>query len=60
MATWVHKDGESILVNALEVEPHLLAGWTIEKNPKPAPKPKAPAKAAPKVAAKIPTLNNEA
>ena len=61
MATWVHKDGESILVGALEVEPHLLAGWSIEKNAKPAPvpKPKAPTKAAQKVAAKIPTLKNE-
>jgi hypothetical protein len=58
MATWVHKDGVSILVHALEVEPHLISGWSIDKNPKPAPKPKA--KAAPKAAAKIPTLSNEA
>lgn len=59
MATWLYKDGEKILVDALEVEPHLICGWSVEKNTKPAPKPKAPAKPVPK-AADIPTLKKEA
>ena len=41
MATWLYKDGEEILVDALEVEHHVISGWSTEKNPKPkaAPKP---------------------
>ena len=59
MATWVHKDGESILVGALEVEPHLIAGWSIDKKAKPTPKKKVAATPVPK-SADIPTLSKEA
>lgn len=59
MATWLYKDGEKVLVDALEVEPHLICGWSVEENPKPTPKPKAKAKPVPK-AADIPTLKKEA
>ena len=33
MATWVYKDGEGTLVDALNVGYHLDAGYTLEKNP---------------------------
>jgi len=58
MATWVHKDGESFLIDALEVGRHIDAGYTVDKIKKKVVKPKAPAKPVQK--AEIPTLNNEA
>jgi hypothetical protein len=61
MATWLYKDGEEVLVEGLEVEPHLICGWSVEKSPKPKPaqKQKVAQKAVPK-AADIPTLKKEA
>lgn len=61
MATWLFKDGEKVLVDALEVEPHLICGWSVEKDPKPKPatKQKVAPKPVPK-AADIPTLKKEA
>ena len=40
MATWVYKDGEGALISPHDVENHLKAGYTLEKNPKPKKKEK--------------------
>lgn len=61
MATWLYKNGDAVLVEGLEVEPHLICGWSVEKNPKSksAQKQKVAPKTVPK-AADIPTLKKEA
>ena len=45
MATWVYKDGEEALIDALEVGNHIDAGWSVDKEPKPKPEPKVVVKA---------------
>ena len=55
MATWVYKDGEEALIDALEVGNHIDAGWSVDKEPKPKPEPKATVKAA----EKAPTTKKE-
>jgi hypothetical protein len=40
MSTWVYKDGEGSLIGPHDVDNHLKAGYTLEKNPKPKKKEK--------------------
>jgi len=45
MAVWVYKGEESALIKPKSLQPHIAAGWSVEKG---SPKPKAKAKAKPK------------
>lgn len=56
MATLLYKDNEKIQVEAIEVEPHLIHGWSVRQKTKVVQKKKVAAKPVPK-AASIPTLN---